>query len=302
MMLLTFGADANKCDEWGNSPLMYAVLNGHSETVTQLVRGGCDVNLVNRANHTALHTAAQNGFEAIVRTLLDAGSNPNICDNNKNSPLLLAASYRFPRVMTMLLDARSNVHYSNMIGRTALHFAALHMYTDITQRLLEGGARPDDPDDLGCTPLTLAVSRNFVPIIHMLMAINCRVDRVVKQTPLFLMALKHGDLYLLQLLVAAGAECTCVQRFLWNNSLPSSVTSNKQLITWLYTVGTNPRSLRDIAAIKVRRCLNHRIEEDAATLPLPQVLIHRVLLRPFLRSSQPRNAYYGREQPTCTKL
>ena len=309
MMLLTFGADPNKCDEWGNSPLMYAVLNGHTETVRQLVRGGCNVNSVSRINHTALHTAAENGGQDIVKILVEAGADPDICDKNGNTPLLLAASCRFPLIMTLLLDSGAGVQAVTALGRSALHFAALHMYTKLAARLLEAGAPPDNPDHLGCTPLTLAVSRNFTPIIHMLLRLNCRVDRVVKDTPLLLVALKHGDASLLRLLVEAGADCSPLQQVLGVPSggalgvaplaLPTAVTDNKRLMTWLYDISSNPRTLRDLSAVRVRGCLSHAIQETAHTLLLPHTLQTRLLLQPYLPASNPspHDLQYSEKDP-----
>ena len=297
MMLLTFGADPNRCDEWGNSPLMYAVLNGHLETARQLVRGGCNVNSRSRISYTALHTAAENGGQELVKMLLDAGALPDVRDKNGNTPLLLAASSRFPRIVTSLLDVGCDVTGQTTLGRTALHFAALHKYAQIAQRLVAMGAPPDVTDHLGCTPLTLAVGRNFTPIVHMLLRLNCRVDRVVKDTPLFIVALKQGDVGLLRLLAEAGAECSCAQPLLATRALPSDLTENKKSMTWLYDVTTNPRTLRDIAAIRVRRCMGHGIEKAVTLLPLPATLQTRLLLRPLLPPAGTTTNYIDKPPP-----
>jgi uncharacterized protein len=60
--------------ESGNTPLMYASANGHTDCVEYLVvEVGCSVGSANKAKNTALHWAALNGHAEIVEFLIARG-------------------------------------------------------------------------------------------------------------------------------------------------------------------------------------------------------------------------------------
>lgn len=75
-LLLSAGPDKpspgflNAVNEAGNTPLHWAALNGHLESVKLLVNAGADVTLVNRAGHDAVYEAEINDKNAVVDWLL----------------------------------------------------------------------------------------------------------------------------------------------------------------------------------------------------------------------------------------
>lgn len=60
----------NAVNEAGNTPLHWAALNGHLESVKLLVNSGADVTLVNRAGHDAVYEAEINDKNDVVDWLL----------------------------------------------------------------------------------------------------------------------------------------------------------------------------------------------------------------------------------------
>jgi ankyrin repeat protein len=54
--------------------MLWAAMNGHTDTVRVLIALGGDVNLPNDYNWTPLMWAAGNGHNEIVRTLLAVGA------------------------------------------------------------------------------------------------------------------------------------------------------------------------------------------------------------------------------------
>jgi len=70
-----------------NTPLMYAVANGHLEVVRALLEGGYDVERTSARKWTPLHEAAWYGHLEICRLLLDWGAKVNPVNGRKDTPL-----------------------------------------------------------------------------------------------------------------------------------------------------------------------------------------------------------------------
>jgi len=73
-VLLAAGADGNKGDVYGNTPLIVAAFNDHAESVKALIAGRVNVNQRSKIGVTALIGAAQRGYAEVVRVLLAAGA------------------------------------------------------------------------------------------------------------------------------------------------------------------------------------------------------------------------------------
>ena len=79
-LLLWHGADMNKADSKGWTPLLIACRRGHLDVVRLLVQSGVDVNLGNtgKGGRTALGCAAWKGHSDIVQLLVDKGADHTI--------------------------------------------------------------------------------------------------------------------------------------------------------------------------------------------------------------------------------
>jgi ankyrin repeat protein len=74
-LLLEAGADINKADNNGWTPLCIAAQNGNVEIVKLLLDSGANVNKATKDGLTALSLAANYGHETCVKLLLDATYN-----------------------------------------------------------------------------------------------------------------------------------------------------------------------------------------------------------------------------------
>jgi len=61
----------NMVNEAGNTPLHWAALNGHLESVKLLIQSGADVTIINKAGHDAVFEAEINDKTEVVEWLLE---------------------------------------------------------------------------------------------------------------------------------------------------------------------------------------------------------------------------------------
>ena len=76
-MLLKAGADVNAKTKDGETALMVALLEGHTESVNALIKAGADVNAKDIKGGTALMLAALYGQAEDIKLLLNAGADVN---------------------------------------------------------------------------------------------------------------------------------------------------------------------------------------------------------------------------------
>ena len=97
---LALGADINRVDHNGRSPLARACMNQPTvETVQILLDAGANVAFVDRQDgQTALHSACRYGHTHIVPLLIARGSDPTKHDANGRTPMKLTV--RFARKLT----------------------------------------------------------------------------------------------------------------------------------------------------------------------------------------------------------
>ena len=97
-LLLDNGANQEKADHRGSTPLQLAAKAGHKGVVQLLLNNGADPNRANIMGTTALHEAAgvhkkyNEAHKDIVKLLLDNGANPNQKDKSGQTPLSYVVS------------------------------------------------------------------------------------------------------------------------------------------------------------------------------------------------------------------
>ena len=74
MLMEEEGADVNIPNNNGNTPLMIATRNGHTEIARMLIDRGADVNIPDNNGNTPLTWASDRGNIQIVRMLIDRGA------------------------------------------------------------------------------------------------------------------------------------------------------------------------------------------------------------------------------------
>jgi ankyrin repeat protein len=83
-----------RADGGGLTPLVFAARNGDIESVKVLVKAGADANEVTEYGWSPLLTATQNKYYKVGAYLLDHGANPNIANKGGWTPLYIATDNR----------------------------------------------------------------------------------------------------------------------------------------------------------------------------------------------------------------
>jgi len=172
----------------GLTPLLYAARAGCLGCVTSMVEAGADVNRPNPDGMTPMMMALDNGYPVVARYLLDHGANPHTWDWWGRTPLYVAVTMRGGRdsrsgprppeslaLINALLDGgvnpnaqlafkepsrggRDNRFGDDLLttGATPLLRAAQTFDNDVVQTLLAHGALVDLPNASGVTPFMSA--------------------------------------------------------------------------------------------------------------------------------------------------
>ena len=142
--LVCSGADVNFRNEYGNSPLMVALINKNeapsSSIVNFLVAKGAAVNLGNKSQNTPLIEAICNHRTDVVQQLVTAGADINFADAKQNTPLHWSIFKNRLRVVRDLIEKGANVNAQNCHGLSPFHLAFKMNSTPIVSELIKHGA------------------------------------------------------------------------------------------------------------------------------------------------------------------
>ncbi|KAI4388908.1 hypothetical protein MLD38_001196 [Melastoma candidum] len=149
--LIRAGADPNKCDYDGRSPLHLAAARGYEDIVLFLIQEGVDINAKDNFGNTALLESIKHGHDRVSSLLVNEGASPKVDDAGI---LLCRAVARgdsdfIKRILGNGVDPNSR-DYDH---RTPLHLAASEGLYMMAKLLLEAGANVFSKDRWGKTPL-----------------------------------------------------------------------------------------------------------------------------------------------------
>ena len=142
--LLRAGADPDVTQESGLSPLMIAARTGDAKVVETLLARGAAVNAtVHNSGHSALMWAVGQGHGDSVRLLVSHGADVDARAKTGFTPLLFAARIGDIESAEVLLAAGADVNRTGSDGTYALPLAILYLQDRFALYLLEQGADPN---------------------------------------------------------------------------------------------------------------------------------------------------------------
>jgi uncharacterized protein len=230
-LLVEHGADVNAQESWlGETALMWAAAQNHAAAISVLLAHGARPDI---ASHPTAYKRPIGG-----QTILPRGG---------FTALMYAAREGAADAVSALADGGANLNAGDPDGATALIMAIINAHYDVARLLLDKGADPNVFDATGMTPLYAAVDMNTLQFMHgyvtmrptgqlkpidlvkILLAKGAKPDLALKRptlqrhnngpnqnlgegtTPL-MRAAKSGDVPVMKLLVAAGADPSLKQK------------------------------------------------------------------------------------------
>ena len=208
-VLVEAGAGVRVTDTEGDTCLTLAAYFGHTETVRYLV-GLLQVDVTHKdsAGHTALILSACN-HPAVMEVLIDAGAEVEVKDKTGFSPLHWACRSGSLAVVKVLVKAGARVCVADNKGNGCLTVAAHHGHTETVRTLL---CMPEvdvnQSNDSGFTALHHAVFEKHSDVVQLLIDAGADIDEkyaVMDVAPLRC-ACEVGELEIVKMLVEAGAD------------------------------------------------------------------------------------------------
>ncbi|XP_026331683.1 ankyrin repeat domain-containing protein 50-like, partial [Hyposmocoma kahamanoa] len=168
--LLAAGANPDKADAEGRTPLIAAAYMGHADIVRALLDAGANIDHADEDGRTALSVAslcASGG--ACAALLLERGADVMKADRDRATPLLVAAFEGHTEICELLLEAEADIESADVGGRTALWAAASAGHARTVRLLLFWGACVDNMDGEGRTVLSTAAAQGNVEVVRQLL-------------------------------------------------------------------------------------------------------------------------------------
>lgn len=232
------GADINKKDKDGYTPLYYAIRKGACDIVRTLLDAGAKVNTVLGKSKEIypLGLAVHVNNVEMVKLLLKHGADVNFGGEGKFVPLIGAATLGHLEIAKLLIAYGANVNAENRHRMSPLHAAARGENVDMVKLLLKqgGDVNAKGADDATC--LHLAAMEGNPEILRCLIESGAQVNAIdyESNTPLHVAA-TYNKLEIVRLLIEAGADVTARNEY---DEFPVDVTKDKEIKRILIKAGT----------------------------------------------------------------
>lgn len=147
--LTTQGADLNKPDANGSTPLIHGVYNNRQDVVLYLLAQKADPNTTaGSTGVSALQIATEKANQFIVKGLIESKANTNMADLEGRTALIDAAAQGKRTVASMIIDAGADVHTRDNNGINALMAAYDNDRKPTAETLLKWGSNSHDLETL----------------------------------------------------------------------------------------------------------------------------------------------------------
>ena len=213
-VLIDAGADIDKKDSEGRTPLLHACSRGCLDTVKVLVQAGAKLRVTNDNGDTCLLAASCGGHTDTVRYLVSLGQVDvnQVGGPDANTALHRSAEEAYADVVQVLIDAGADIDKKNGMRYSPLLLGCFSDANDVVKVLVRAGADVGARDRDGLTCLMIASAEGFTTIVESLLCMpEVGVDLVdaehwtaLHHTLGSIRQLNHADV--IQMLIDAGAD------------------------------------------------------------------------------------------------
>jgi ankyrin repeat protein len=171
-MLLSHGADPNKRDKLGRTPLITVVVKGlvteWEAMINILLDAGADLDATDKEGKTALWHAATHGEARVVQALVGHKCDRNVTALDGTTAWHIGETPGQVARIRVLLVNKFDVNLKDGKGRTPLHYAAECGDVEAAKLLLHYGANPEELDHSAWSPLQIATTRKHEAVMLLL--------------------------------------------------------------------------------------------------------------------------------------
>jgi ankyrin repeat protein len=215
-ILIAANCDLQAKDNWGLSPLGYALITKNKQVQEVLLQHG--------ANENFFDAVYANDLPTVTALLAKDKSAASALNHSNNSAVDIAAATGYTEILKLLLKSLSFTHTTTGVGQYAIHLAAFYNQTNTLTLLIREGANVNQTDQLGFTPLHWATIRGAKESVAILTKHHADANKAIVRvdaghglffgpgqqlllgdTPLHLAAL-YGQTNVVSLLLESGAD------------------------------------------------------------------------------------------------
>jgi ankyrin repeat protein len=229
--LVSAGANLNRANTSGRTPLMFLSDAATPEFVRSLVSAGADVNAADESGQTVLMAAAGSCKLDVLKELIAAGARTDTKTNEGYTPLMWAAMNADPEVVKFLIESGVSIDATNTDGESALLFAARAGKGETLKALINAGAAlnlsADDLDDA----LLSAVGNDDSSTVTILLDAGADANAIESGRKTALMqAAMNGKAPAVEALLKAGADVNAVDDDGWTALMYCDGVDNVRLL------------------------------------------------------------------------
>lgn len=206
-LLIEVGADIERLDKYGETPLVKASQDGYNDLVEALLRARANTEALNRYGETPLLVATQQSWGTTAGALLKGGAKTEVRNRKGETPLLSASRLGRQDIVEALLDSGAQTEVENGDNETPLLIAIRNVREDMVEVLLQAGANTEVENGESETPLLIAARCDGVGMVEALLRAGAKTEASNKtgETPL-LAAIRFGHFNVFEALLRAGAN------------------------------------------------------------------------------------------------
>ncbi|XP_063408745.1 uncharacterized protein LOC134692224 [Mytilus trossulus] len=187
-ILLDRKADFNKCVNSGVSPLYAACFKNHLEVVTILLDRKADINKCDDSGASPLYISCQKNHLKIVKIFLDRKADINKCVISGESPLYIACQKNHLEIVKILLDRKADINKCRYNKASPLYIACFYNHIEVIKLLLDRKADINKCVDSGASPLYIASYYNHIELVNILLDRKADINKCTDsgESPLYI--------------------------------------------------------------------------------------------------------------------